>query len=185
VIPRLRRGDDGGLRFEGLAPWHVGILVEVPALLDPDQPEDVRRRLYPTPSDDEERNAEWRKLVHPELFALVASAREIVSRDLAGLEPDPEVPEPPTWRLAIPAEHLRAWLGALNSARLTLGCRHGITEKDMDGTAEDEIEGAADDEVDDAAGPDTEIWGEKEIAVVKIHVLAELQQLLIEEMGEG
>jgi hypothetical protein len=163
MIPRLCRGDDGGLRFEGLAAWHVGILAEVPSLLDPDQPDDVRRRLYPAPFDEEERNAEWRKLVHPELFALVASAREIVSRDLRGLEPGPAAAEPPSWRMPIPAEHLRAWLGALNTARLTLGVRHGITEKDMDGA------------------PET--WGEREIAVVKIHVLAELQQLIIEEMG--
>ena len=146
MIPRLRRREDGGLRFEGLAPWHVGTLVELPSLLDPDQPEEVRRRLYPDPSDDEERNAEWRKLVHPELFALVSSAREIVSKDLQCLEPDPEVPEPPTWLLPIPAAHLSAWLGALNTARLTLGSRHGITEEDMDAAhrswGEEDIDGA-------------------------------------------
>ena len=90
--PRMTRMSDGGLRMTELAPWFVGVLLELPELLDSDQPEAVSQRLYPDPSDDDEQKRDWDKYVRPELFALIASAREIVIRDIGGMGPDQKQP---------------------------------------------------------------------------------------------
>lgn len=116
----LRPLPDGSFRFEGLGPFLVHVLLELPTLLDPDQPDAVRRRLFPHPAGDEDSREEWRRYVHPELFALIASAREIVSEDLAH------------WSLRLPRENLQAWISALNTARLTLGAAHDLGEEDME-----------------------------------------------------
>ena len=128
-------------------------------MLAPEQPDEVKRRLYPMPSDEPEHQEEWERLVHPELFALVASARDIVGRDLGGLRPE----ETGAWRVEIPREHVPAWISALNTARLTLGATHGVEEEEDLHPEDDD-----DEEVD-----------EKRLAVVKIHVLGELQALLV------
>lgn len=162
--PRLSERDDGGLVFDALAPWYLALLLELPELLAPEQPDEVQDRLLPLPSDDEEHREEWRKLVHPELFALLASAREIVQKDLASLAPSAGT-GPTLWRLEIAPEHVPAWLSALNAARLALGARHGIEEADMDGRR----------------GGDDEVPDERQIAVAKIHLYGLLQQMILEE----
>ena len=162
--PTLTRLADGDCVLGNLHPFFVSILLELPRLLDPEQPEVVRERLYPLPSDDEQTREEWRRYVHPEILALVASAREIVGRDLG------------SWSIQIPARHTNAWISALNTARLTLGAVHGITEEDMERDQE----------------PRT--WDEKRLALLKVDHLALLQELLInsvspppqaEEQGDG
>lgn len=163
----IREAEDGGLVFEGIAPWYLAVLVELPTLLEPEQPEAVKERLFPLPSRDEEHCEEWRKLVHPELFALLASAREVVAKDLQELEPL-EDEAFPLWRLAIPAAHVNAWLSALNAARLALAARHGVDEDDMEGPGEEEDAG-------EEREPD-----ERSVAVAKIHLLGLLQHMILE-----
>ncbi|MHC4224861.1 MAG: DUF2017 family protein [Planctomycetota bacterium] len=164
--PTLRRSEDG-IVLADLAPWFVSILLELPGLLSDDQTDEVKERLFPLPSDDVEGQEEWRRYVHPDLFALIASAREIVERDLAGFEPmDSESPLA-GWRLPIPAKHVSAWISALNAGRLNLGSAHSIESEDMDES-----------EFTDETLP----LDEKRVAVAKIHLLGWLQQMIIEDM---
>jgi len=178
--PQLSRMSDGSLRFSELAPWFVGVLVQLPDLLDSDQPEEVSKRLYPEPSDNEEIQKEWEKYVRPELFALVASAREIVLQDIGNLrlgsDPDPRGEDsellPPglaMCSLDIPGKHVQAWISALNVARLTLSTRYGLEDTDM---------AEPDDEEDDDS---EELFDERRIAVAQVHLLGFIQQMLIEE----
>ncbi len=167
IPPLAARRPDGSVVLSDLAPWFVTVLLELPDLLAAGQPDDVQRRLFPDPGDDPERNEDWERLVRPELFALLASAREILARDLEGLGPQPEEPAPLLWSVTIPPAHLSAWISALNAARLTLGALHDIREEDMDGL------------------PPPEDWGEKQTAVAKIHLYGVMQQMLLEVDAEG
>lgn len=172
IFPRLERYADGRLAFEDLAPPFLILILEVPQLLDVDgQPEAARARLFPEPGDDPRMREEWRRLVHPELFALLASARAIVLRDLRGLRPSPSELGMGTWRLEIPPEHVNAWISALNAARLTLGAIHGIESEEDLRVGEEGPE----DEGDPADPPEAE----RRLAVTKIHLLGELQAMLI------
>lgn len=165
IFPHVTRREDGSVVIESLFPLHVAALVEVPELLE--KPEgDVRRRLFPEPSDDAKQRDEWDRLVRPELFALLASAREILLRDLKGLEAAEPLGGVPRWNVTIPAQHVNAWISALNAARLALGAQHGVeSEEDLHPDLE-EKDGKI--ELD-----------ERTFAVVKISVLADLQALLI------
>jgi hypothetical protein len=134
VNPALRPHPEGGWILDDLAPWFVTTLLGLPELLAPDPPERVRRRLYPDPTEDDDPDTreEWARLVHPELFALLASAREIVERDLRSLELGIE---PGQASLTIPEDHVQAWISALNAGRLALSEEHGIDASVMDRSA--------------------------------------------------
>ncbi|MHC4957806.1 MAG: DUF2017 family protein [Planctomycetota bacterium] len=164
--PILTREEDGGLRFSNLAPWFVSVLLELPRLLEKDQDELVKERLYPAPTDDEDENEEWKRLVHPELFALLASARAIVVKDLGGLVPSEEADPLGTWTMLIVPEHVNAWISALNAARLAIGAGNEIEEEDMNDES-----------------PDVDAWDDKRVAVAKIHLLGWLQQMIIEDQA--
>ena len=151
--PTVTPQPDGGLRIGNLSPWFTQTLLELDELLDPNQPEKVKRRLYPMPSDDETQREDWERLVHPDLRALVASAREIVNEDLKGLQAGLGLPRRKTaeeiaedeadgeeddggwvaqvgWHLDVPANHVQAWISALQTARLTLAELHGVGERE-------------------------------------------------------
>ncbi len=166
--PRLRRRPDGGIVFDQLTPAFLHVLHELPELLGTDQPDVVRQRLYPPPTDDDQTNQEWERLVHPDLFSLIASAREIVLKDLQSLatsEPSDDAPLG-IWSFAIPGAHIPGWLSALNAGRLALGALHELDEADM----QDELA--------------FEEFSDKQFAIVKIYLLSWLQQMLIEEQGD-
>ncbi len=159
MIPiRLTRGLDGRIVFENLPAWLVALLRELDDLLEDDQSEEADARLFPMPSDDPEHREEWRRLVHPDLFALRASAREVVELDLADLEAS--VPPDVGFRLEIPEPHVHAWIHALNSARLTLAETHGIGQAELEDSGVD-------------------LPDERSFAVQRIHVLGHLQSLMI------
>jgi hypothetical protein len=165
IGPWVTRQEDGSATIEGLFPLHVAALIEVPELIGKPEGE-AKRRLFPEPSDDAQQKEDWERLVRPELFALLASAREILLRDLRGLEPAEPFDEVPCWRVVVPAQHVHAWISAINAARLTLGAQHGIeTEEDMNPDLE-EKEGKI--EID-----------ERTLAVLKISALAHIQEMLI------
>jgi hypothetical protein len=113
----------------GLALW----LVELPELIGRDQPPAVRRRLYPPPGDDEQMREEWERLMVPELFALLASSRDIVRKDLGPLakrlvEAEESFED---GELVVPPEHVNGWISALNAARLALGAIYEVNADDM------------------------------------------------------
>lgn len=165
IFPRVTRQEDGSVAIDGLFPLHVAALVEVPDLIE--KPEGaVKNRLFPEPSDDDDQRADWERLVRPELFALLASAREILLRDLQGLGPAKPLGGVPRWNVTVPAQHVHAWISALNAARLALGAEHGVeSEEDLHPDLE-EKDGKI--EVD-----------ERTLAVIKISALADIQALLI------
>lgn len=172
IFPEVTRREDGSVAIEGLFPLHVAALVEVPDLLE--KPEGAARdRLFPEPSDDDDQRADWERLVRPELFALLASAREILLRDLRGLGPAEPLAGVPRWNVTVPAQHVNAWISALNAARLALGAEHGIeSEEDLHPQIE-EKEGRI--ELD-----------EKTFAVLKIGALALIQEaLILDGLPEG
>jgi hypothetical protein len=103
--------------------WAHGLLLRLPALSDPDVPGVAHDRLYPLPRDDAGHAEEWRRHVHPELFRLLASSREIVARDLAGARLGKAGS---LRRMDIPPGHVGGWIAALNAARLRLAAEHGV-----------------------------------------------------------
>ncbi|MCX7887670.1 MAG: DUF2017 domain-containing protein, partial [Verrucomicrobiae bacterium] len=67
-------------------------------------------------------------------------------------------------RLCFPADHLNAWMSALNQARLILGERFEITEDDMNRPLLNPVK-------------------PKDAAVFQIHVLGYLLQLLVDHVN--
>ena len=190
--PSLANTDDGGLLLSHLAPWFVSVLLEIPDLLDADQPDAVKRRLYPEPSEDPEQSKEWKKYVHPELFALLASAREVMERDLGTLLPMDGSEPDGSWEVTIEKQHINAWISALNAARLTLAAAHGIEEEDMEAgvlqfeSGPEPEPGEDDSDADDSEELDLEDTAdeggdvEKQLAILKIFLLGDLQGMIIE-----
>lgn len=107
-------------------------------------------------AEDEETAAlrdDWENFVRPDLMASSQREVEILIADLAKAEPmgsqtgsappnpDPEGNEDeddddlffasmdPGFRIAIPADHVEAWYGALNQARLAIESRHGFSNR--------------------------------------------------------
>ncbi len=155
--PRAVRRKDGAVDLENLGPPLLSALLDLPSLLRDDPPEGVGKRLFPVPTDDDERNDEWKRLVHPDLFALLASSRAIVERDLVGVHVGARAAS----RVRIPPKNVSAWVAALNAARLTIAETNGVGEREMSTHI-------------------ARLPARQADAVVRIHVYGWLQQLLIE-----
>jgi hypothetical protein len=163
---RVRPVDNKHIRISGIHPYLAELLCELPEILGQRDSPAARARLFPKPSsDDPKLNEDWQQIVGPELRHLFVSAGEIVARDLTGLQP--ETPATGTLRVTFPAEHINAWMSALNQARLILGELHGVTEEDMNTGL-------------------VELRTPKQHAVLRIHLLGYLLQLFVElESGEA
>jgi hypothetical protein len=153
----VERDAAGDVVVRELAPLHADTLVHVPIWLRSDDPR-VRARLLPEAFADEERERQWRRYATPDLEHLFASRAEIVERDLAGLTQDRAM----RFSLTIPAAHGSAWLSALNGARLALFALHDLRQVDMERLPN---------ELGDF---------DRELALVRIHIMAFLQEMLIE-----
>ena len=79
------------------------------------------QRRVPT---DVARNAEWHRLMGDELRHLFEAAAQTFARDLEGLDL-------PREEVRFPAAHLKAWLNAVNQARLVLSEEHQFGSADM------------------------------------------------------
>jgi len=170
VSLRVVRRLDGGVELDGLAPWVVSVLAELPLMLSDEVAERARSRLFPYASDDADHRRDWERYVHPELAHLFASARELVTADLTEMRqsgaPSPSEPVP-EFRLRIPGDHVAAWLSALNAARLTLAELHDVDAADME---------REDFETDDP----------RALVVGTINVLGHVQHALVEaRLDEG
>jgi len=127
---RVERANEKQIRITGIAPVLAVMLREVPVILEMRDSPAAKNRLLPDPtSANEKANQEWQQIVGPELHHLFVSAGETMARDLTGLVADPH--DINTGQLEFPVEHLRAWMSALNQARLILGEIHQIKEEDM------------------------------------------------------
>jgi hypothetical protein len=153
------------IRISGINPVVLDCLHALPEILEQRDSPIVRPRLFPDPMpSDQKANAEWQRLIGPELRHLFASAGEIVVRDLTALSPDPDSDQ--LCALTFPAEHMKAWMSTLNEARLIMGEQFQVAEEDM-------------------SAADFDVCTPKGLAVFRIHVLGYLLQLFIElESGD-
>jgi hypothetical protein len=158
----LRVQPDGvkRIRISGIEPYMVSCLLGIIETLEQADSSPARDRLYPNPTrNDDQANEEWQRLIAPELRHLFVTATETVARDLTGLRPDQQ--NPALSEVAFPAEHVNAWMSALNQARLVIAEMVGVTEADMNVS-------------------DFKALDKKAFAVVKIHLLGHLLQLFVE-----
>ena len=155
---RTERDPEGNLWLRDLTPLCADTAMRIPGLLKADDPR-VRGRLLPEAYDDPEEEAHWRRLGGPELERLFLSRAELICRDLESLSRDGAQ----TFSLRIPSGHEAAWLSGLNGARLALFALHDLEAEDMDR------------EPHATGDPD------KELALLRIHLMAYLQELLLSE----
>jgi hypothetical protein len=100
---------------------------ELRGLYDTADDDPVRGRLFPRAYLDptqEEAEAEWRALVHPELLRERLAALDRVQATLEAAEPG----RGGRFVASLAPEDVDAWLAVLNDARLALGTRLGVTE---------------------------------------------------------
>lgn len=128
----VARLPDGTVRLDRWPAWAHALLLRLPELSDPEVPGVAHDRLYPLPrvgdEHDEEHAEEWRRHVHPEIFSLLASAREIVRKDLDQAK---RGKLGALRRLDIPPANLPGWIAALNAARLRLAAENDVDEAAM------------------------------------------------------
>ena len=113
-------GDDGTFDLE-LSPEERGLLRDLPGylrgLLGPEGQDDpATMRLFPPAyADDEERDAEYQRLMHDDVVAARLAAVALMEETIESER--------------LTGEQLAGWLSALNAARLVLGTRLGVTEE--------------------------------------------------------
>ncbi|MCE9636709.1 MAG: DUF2017 family protein [Planctomycetes bacterium] len=115
---------DGSVELRDWPVWAAQLLDEVVTLADPTTPRGpARERLFPVAIDDDTHSEEWRKNMHPELFALFAASHAVVKADLTAAD---RGPRGRMRCLVIPAAHVPAWIAALQTARLHLAAAFDI-----------------------------------------------------------
>ena len=165
TLPCVERSKGGGeYVLRRLPPVMALALRELPALLADDAP-GIRDRLTGNPyPQDEEAAGQWEKYAVPELEHLFRSARDLVGRDLAGLEPEPRLPN--RFRLEIPDAHLSAWLSSLAAVRVALGEANELTEEELESLLPPVL------------------TCERDRAILLVHLLGWVQGLLVEGPAE-
>ena len=163
---RVRPVDAKHIRISGIEPFLADCLQGLGEILEQRDSPKARERLFPDPTaSDDKANAEWLQQITPEMRHFFVSADETVARDLTALQP--ETPETGCLQVTFPAEHVNAWMSALNQARLILGELFSLTENDMNAT-------------------DLDVRSKKTLAIVRVHLLGYLLQLFIDlESGES
>lgn len=148
------------MRFRGLSPLCADTLLHVPELLRSEDPA-VRARLLPDAYDNDDDEQQWRRYARPHIEHLFADRIQIVEGDLRTLREDAGA----EYELRIPARHRSAWLSALNGARIAMFIEAGLKAADMD------------------AEPGTLVDVDQDICLLKIHLLAFVQELMLEAGG--
>lgn len=113
------------LLLEGLDRAIAMCLRQVPAILARRESGSSRERFHPhaIPSDTG-RNAEWHRLMDDDLRHLFEAAADTFAGDLKELDLRRE-------EIRFPAAHLKAWMNAINQARVVLSEEHGFEAVDM------------------------------------------------------
>ena len=156
----IRALDDHQVVLIGIDPTIAYCLRQIPAILARGGSAGVRERLHPDAlPNDAARNAEWHRLMDAELQHLFEAAQRTLERDLEGLDPRRR-------KLAFPAAHLRAWMSAVNQARIVLSEQHQFEARDMQ--RDDFMPGAP-----------------RDAALLQVQVLGYVLQVLVEHALEG
>ncbi|HTS16957.1 MAG TPA: DUF2017 family protein [Verrucomicrobiae bacterium] len=152
--------DEKRILISGIPTVLAAMLREMPEILELRDTSAARARLYPDPTAGNDKiNQEWHQMTQPELRHLFVSAGETVGRDLTALTTDKEAGD--VWQVAIPIEHVPAWMSAINQTRLILGEVHKIDEEGMNRTDFDPKSAA-------------------DMAALRIHLLGYLLHLFVE-----
>ena len=122
---------DGDSEISDLDPFLAELLRQIPVSADPEGVPAAEQRLFSAPSDrrDTETCKEWKLYVEPELRRLFRSATETVAEDLKQLGGKEKSLANRTLR--IPAQHMDAWLNALNQARLALAAKNNFSDLEL------------------------------------------------------
>jgi hypothetical protein len=128
---QISRLDEQTLLLSGLDVFCCELLRQIPPSAEVEEGDAAYSRLYPSPTAGKDRRLEedWKDYVTPELRELFQSSMEIVREDLSTFPSDEPAME---YSLHIPVKHLKAWINAMNQARLALAARYNVTERDME-----------------------------------------------------
>ena len=121
----VRAVEDNLLLLEGVDRAIAMCLRQVPAILARRDFDISRKRFHPhaIPADTG-RNDEWHRLMDDDLRHLFEAAADTFARDLKELDMRRE-------EARFPAAHLKAWMNAINQARVVLSEEHGFKAIDM------------------------------------------------------
>jgi hypothetical protein len=156
-VTRTRSGD---LEFRDVPGICARAIESIPGLLESDDPR-VRDRMLPRTHDNDEEEAEWRRIGAPELEHLFAARSKLIAKDLGSLRRRRDG----TFRLTIDTRHESAWLSGLNLARHSLFILNELEPDDME------------------RDPDVVENEGKALALYQIHLFAWMQELLIRAGG--
>lgn len=159
---KIQRLDATTIALEEIDGLIGELLRQIPASADPSGSEAATERLFPSPTEglDPEADEEWREYVEPGLRELFLDAISIVRDDLKDL-PGKASHGPRV--LKLPVKHLEAWIHALNQARLALAARHGFTERELEREIPSE-------------------GGERAFALFQIHFYGLLQEFFLRQL---
>ena len=152
--------DESNIALTGIDPTVAFCLCQVPEVLANSDTAGVRERLHPDAMPhDPARNAEWHRLMDSELRHLFETARVTLESDLERFDPD-------RGEVVFPAAHVRAWMSAVNQARIVLSEQHQLGADDMQRV--DFVDGSV-----------------RDAALLQVQVLGYVLQVLIEHAAEG
>lgn len=120
------REPESPIRIVGLPPVVSELISDLPRMLERTRHPAAEKRLYPDAHPrDAKASADFRRLMEPDLRRLFEAAEKTVERDLESFDRL-------STELEIPADHLAAWMSALNQARLAIGEIYRVTSEDME-----------------------------------------------------
>jgi len=152
----IRRTPEGEIILDQLPAVCADTLRAVPEVLESDDPR-VRDRLLPRAYEDDELEAEWRRIGVPELEHLFATSTRLIEKDLHTLHRTDDG----SYKLVVRPEHENAWLSGLNAARHAIFILNDLEPDDM-GRDPDELQKPS-----------------QALALYRIHLLAWVQELLM------
>ena len=158
---RFRRASPDSWELREIHPLFASLLVDLPKVAS--RHKKAQARLYPDPTGgagDAQLRCDWKEHVRPGLERLFATSRDIVARDLESLGPNGQGN-----KVVIPANHLDAWLNALNQARLVIVEENKFGEQELSGSEPPDLS------------------TRRGLSLLKIHFYAHLQELLVEAAG--
>jgi hypothetical protein len=128
---KIQRLDAKTIALEEIDGLIGQMLRQIPESADPSGSEAATGRLFPSPTEgrEPEADADWREYVEPGLRELFLDAVSVVREDLKNFSPAPGAGD---HALKLPVKHLEAWIHALNQARLALAARHDFTERELE-----------------------------------------------------
>ncbi len=132
----VRRIKGRGLLFKDVPLAHYRLLQQIPAHADPAGCRAADERLYqdaahePDDPEADDINADWREYTLPDFREDFARQLDTVQADLATATEKPGNSEGPFHDVLVPLDHVDAWYGALNQARLVMQERYRFPEQE-------------------------------------------------------